>query len=119
MSKLSLGQRVADWVVSRVGSWPFILGQSLILGAWILWNLAYRSWDPAPFVLLNLILSFQAAYTGPMVLMSDIRQREEDRLEAQEAYANVQLIMERLDGQEVLLRKVLEGSPLDEPPDLR
>jgi uncharacterized membrane protein len=55
-----------------VGSWPFILIQSFLLMLWIALNLlAYNQhWDPYPFILLNLMLSFQAAYTAPIIMMS-------------------------------------------------
>src|SRR5262245_58491505 len=79
--RMTLGQRVADQVAAVVGSWPFIIVQSLLLFAWMTVNvyLAVReamqpgylhAWDPYPFILLNLVLSFQAAYTGPVVMMA-------------------------------------------------
>ena len=76
----TLGERVADRVAARVGSWPFIIIQTVILAMWILAN-AVLIWDwfrgkpldPYPFILLNLVLSFQSAYTGPVVLMSQNR----------------------------------------------
>lgn len=80
----TLGQRVADRVASWVGSWAFIGAQSALLGLWILVNLllGVHAWDPYPFICLNLLLSFQAAYTGPVVLMATNRQAEQDRLHA-------------------------------------
>ena len=87
----NVGEQVADAVAATVGSWRFIIIQSTLLAAWILLNsLAFFvwKWDPAPFILLNLMLSFQAAYTGPVVMMSQNRQSAKDRirddLEAQE-----------------------------------
>jgi uncharacterized membrane protein len=81
MEKASLdhraqGERVADAFASFVGSWPFIIGQSILLTLWIILNVTawLRHWDPYPFILLNLSLSFQAAYTGPIVMMSQNRQ---------------------------------------------
>ena len=71
----TLGQRAAEVVASRVGSWPFIIWQSVVLAAWVAWNAAgpaYR-WDTYPFVFLNLMLSFQAAYTGPIVMIAQNR----------------------------------------------
>lgn len=80
-------------VAASVGSWPFIIIQSTLLGAWILANgLLIKSWlggepfDPYPFILLNLVLSFQAAYTGPVVMMSQNRQAAKDRDEAEHDY---------------------------------
>lgn len=77
----SLGERVADHVAAFVGSWPFVIGQSIILAAWVAGNawLLSHPFDPRPFILLNLCLSFQAAYTGPIVLLSQNRQAAKDR----------------------------------------
>jgi uncharacterized membrane protein len=85
---LSLGDRLADRVVTIVGSWPFILIQSFLLMLWIALNLlAYNQhWDPYPFILLNLMLSFQAAYTAPIIMMSQNRQSEIDRMQARHDY---------------------------------
>lgn len=74
------GEKAADWVAATVGSWRFILIQSLLLSAWIAYNaVAGRPFDPFPFILLNLVLSFQAAYTAPVIMMSQNRQAEIDR----------------------------------------
>ena len=77
----TFGQRAAESVARFVGSWTFILGQSVLLAVWVTLNvLAYvRHWDPYPFILLNLGLSLQAAYTAPMILMAQNRQAEHDR----------------------------------------
>jgi uncharacterized membrane protein len=93
----SPGQRVADTVASLVGSWPFIITQSCFLVLWMATNVYLlimtkthpgflKAWDPYPFILLNLVLSFQAAYTGPVVMMSQNRQNEKDRLAAQQDF---------------------------------
>lgn len=60
-------RRIADRVKALIGSWRFILIQSVLLLLWIALNVtAYvAAWDPYPFILLNLLLSFQAAYTAP------------------------------------------------------
>ena len=83
-AELSLGQKVADAVASGMGSWRFILIQSAALLIWIILNItAYiRHWDPYPFILLNLALSFQAAYAAPFIMMAQNRQQEIDRKEA-------------------------------------
>jgi len=59
---LSLGQRISDGVAEMMGSWRFIIIQSTLLAAWVVLNIsAYiNHWDPYPFILLNLALSFQA-----------------------------------------------------------
>jgi uncharacterized membrane protein len=99
----TLGERVADGVAGSVGSWPFIITQSLLLAAWLLANaFLIRDWlggkpfDPYPFILLNLILSFQAAYTGPVVMMSQNRQTAKDRDEAEHDYEVNRDALERL-----------------------
>ena len=84
----SMGERVADLVALTVGSWRFIIIQSLLLALWILLNITAwaRNWDPYPFILLNLVLSFQAAYAAPIVMMSQNRQAEIDRRNAAHDY---------------------------------
>jgi len=61
------GQRIADVVAATMGSWNFIIIQSIILLIWIILNVTafMEQWDPYPFILLNLALSFQAAYARP------------------------------------------------------
>jgi uncharacterized membrane protein len=82
------GQRVADWVAATMGSWRFILIQSLLLAVWIALNVLgwLAHWDPYPFILLNLVLSFQAAYAAPIIMMSQNRQADKDRIAAQHDY---------------------------------
>ena len=82
--KLTIGQRIADQVAATMGSWTFIIIQSTILFFWIVLNVtAYvQRWDPYPFILLNLALSFQAAYAAPFIMMSQNRQQDIDRKEA-------------------------------------
>jgi uncharacterized membrane protein len=79
---------VSDEVAALVGSWPFIIIQSVILAIWIALNVVgfIEHWDPYPFILLNLVLSFQAAYTAPIIMMSQNRQAEIDRSAAQHDY---------------------------------
>ncbi len=83
-----LGARLADWVASGVGSWPFVLTQTLLLAGWIAGNAWFGpgAWDPFPFILLNLLLSFQAAYTAPIIMMSQNRLSEIDRRHAEQDY---------------------------------
>ncbi len=90
----TFGDRVADGVAEVVGSWSFILTQTALLGMWIVlnvvlaagWWASEKPWDPYPFILLNLVLSFQAAYTGPIVMMSQNRQAAKDRIAAENDY---------------------------------
>jgi uncharacterized membrane protein len=126
LAKLSLGQRIADRLAAAVGSWPFILVQSCLLLLWIAANLYLavmmkthpnfqKSWDPYPFILLNLVLSFQAAYTGPVVMMSQNRASERDRLIAQHDYEinctserELRVVMDHLAHQDRLLMDAVE-----------
>ncbi len=82
------GQRMADWVAAQVGSWRFILVQSTLLVLWIAINSVawIKGWDPYPFILLNLVLSFQAAYTAPIIMMSQNRLAAVDRQHAEDDY---------------------------------
>lgn len=86
--RLTLGTRAADWIAGAVGSWTFIIVQSGILVLWAVLNLTalIRHWDPYPFILMNLVMSLQAAYTAPMIMMSQNRQAARDRLEAHNDY---------------------------------
>lgn len=85
---LNFGQRLADTVASGMGSWRFIIIQTLIVAAWMILNfVAYvYHWDPYPFILLNLLFSTQAAYAAPIIMMSQNRQNERDRAQAQADY---------------------------------
>src|SRR5215475_1322970 len=87
-AQLTLGQRIADRVAATMGSWSFIIVQSVILTVWIILNvIAWIShWDPYPFILLNLALSFQAAYAAPFIMISQNRQAERDRHQAEEDF---------------------------------
>ena len=85
---LTLGQRISDGVAEMMGSWRFIIIQSSLLAGWVVLNIsAYiHHWDPYPFILLNLALSFQAAYAAPIIMMSQNRQSEKDRLQSKNDY---------------------------------
>jgi uncharacterized membrane protein len=85
-ASLTFGQRVADGVAAVMGSWRFIIVQSALLAVWLVLNiteLLFHAWDPYPFILLNLMLSFQAAYAAPIIMMSQNRQSAKDRLQAE------------------------------------
>lgn len=111
---LTVGQRIADRVAAVMGSWPFIIVQSTVLLVWIALNVtAYVArWDPYPFILLNLALSFQAAYAAPVIMMSQNRQQDIDRREATGDYRinvkaelEIELLHDKIDAlreQEVL-----------------
>src|SRR5438105_2892996 len=82
---LTRGERIADNAAALVGSWKFIIIQTLLVLIWLLLNiLAWDlKWDPYPFILLNLMFSVQAAYTGPILLLAGNRQATKDRAIAQ------------------------------------
>lgn len=103
---LAAGQRIADIVAATMGSWRFIIIQSTILVLWIALNVtAYvQRWDPYPFILLNLALSFQAAYAAPFIMMSQNRQQDVDRTKAAADYQvnikaelEIELLHEKID----------------------
>jgi len=89
--RLTPGQRLADRVASFGGSWPFILLFLAALAAWVIlntfilagWN---RTFDPYPYILLNLVLSMLAAIQAPVIMMSQNRHSEKDRIDAAHDY---------------------------------
>lgn len=85
---LTVGQRLADLIAAGMGSWKFIIIQSGILAIWVILNVIgwIKAWDPYPFILLNLALSFQAAYAAPIIMMSQNRQQDIDRKAAENDY---------------------------------
>jgi uncharacterized membrane protein len=89
-AKESLGDRLADAVANGMGSWSFIIIQTLIVIAWMVLNFVafMNHWDPYPFILLNLLFSTQAAYSAPVIMMSQNRQSERDRAKALADYEN-------------------------------
>jgi uncharacterized membrane protein len=109
--QLTIGQRIADTVADTMGSWRFIIIQSSMLAVWITLNLTawVNHWDPYPFILLNLTLSFQAAYAAPFIMMSQNRQASKDRIAAEidhqvnaKAELEVGLLLKRIDDLEQL-----------------
>ena len=90
---LTVGDKIADGVSLFVGSWKFVIAQSLIMTLWVVYNtyavvhlLQFHAFDPFPFVFLNLFMSAEAAYSTPFILMSQNRQAAHDRLAAEEDY---------------------------------
>jgi uncharacterized membrane protein len=122
--QLTLGQRIADVVADTMGSWRFIIIQSTLLAGWITLNVTawINHWDPYPFILLNLMLSFQAAYAAPFIMMSQNRQAAKDRIAAEidhqvnaKAEIEASLILKRFDDLDRLvdenqqeIKKILE-----------
>ena len=87
-TSLTPGQKIADAVAAGMGSWKFIIIQSVLLAIWIVLNVTafVEKWDPYPFILLNLALSFQAAYAAPFIMMAQNRQQDIDRKHAEDDY---------------------------------
>jgi uncharacterized membrane protein len=116
--QLTVGQRVADKVAVTMGSWGFIIIQATLLAAWIVINtiqLFFRAFDPYPYILLNLALSFQAAFAAPFIMISQNRQAAKDRLMAESDYhcnikgeVEVRNIMEHLDHQDTVIFQILQ-----------
>ena len=106
MAPLTAGQRIADAVAATMGSWRFIIIQSVLLTFWVVLNVTawIRQWDPYPFILLNLALSFQAAYAAPIIMMAQNRQQDIDRKAAENDYKinikaelEIELLHQKLD----------------------
>jgi len=85
---LDFGQRLADSVANGMGSWRFIIIQTIIVAVWMVLNVVafVGHWDVYPFVLLNLVFSTQAAYAAPIIMMAQNRQSERDRIQANEDF---------------------------------
>ncbi|MBZ4191503.1 DUF1003 domain-containing protein [Niabella beijingensis] len=106
-NKPSLGQRLADRVSGFGGSWPFIISFVLFLLIWIFINIYWmhnKGFDPYPFILLNLLLSCLAALQAPIIMMSQNRQEEKDRVRSKMDYMvnlkselEVRILHEKLD----------------------
>ena len=111
---LSFGQRIADGLANFMGSWPFIIGQTVIILFWIALNLvAYtQHWDPYPFILLNLLFSTQAAYAAPIIMMSQNRSAERDRHQALADYETNQKAEQEIEELQISLSRI-ENEKLD------
>ena len=111
---LTFGQRIADAVANGMGSWAFIIGQSVFVVIWMALNVVgfIRHWDVYPFILLNLIFSTQAAYAAPIIMMAQNRQGQRDRVQAQADYdTNIEAKLE-IESLQVQLTKI-ETEKLD------
>lgn len=83
----SVGERLADQIAAGIGSWRFLIVQTIAVLSWVGLNIIglVNRWDPYPFILLNLLFSVQAAYTGPVLLLAGNRQAQKDRLTLEHA----------------------------------
>ncbi len=118
----NLGEQLADSVANGMGSWKFIIIQSTIVGLWIVLNLLAfaKHWDPYPFILLNLLFSTQAAYAAPVIMMSQNRQAQKDRIRDDHEADEVDLLY-KINEQQLeilaLLRRELCPDPSGEAAD--
>ena len=87
VDEASVGERLADQIAAGIGSWRFLIVQTIAVCTWVALNVVgfINRWDPYPFVLLNLLFSVQAAYTGPVLLLAGNRQSQKDRLTLEHA----------------------------------
>jgi uncharacterized membrane protein len=86
--QLTFGERVSDRLADVAGSWSFIFSFGLVIGIWVLVNTVALThhWDKYPYILLNLLLSMLAAIQAPVIMMSQNRQEDRDRLRAEHDY---------------------------------
>jgi uncharacterized membrane protein len=102
----TLGERIADRAAAGIGSWTFLIIQTIAVLCWLTLNIIglTRHWDPFPFILLNLLFSVQAAYTGPVLLLAGNRQAQKDRLTLEHAAEEA----DKADHQNVEILKAIE-----------
>ncbi len=114
--KLTFGQKAADVITRFGGSWTFIIMFAVVLVTWVAVNswalIADGPFDPYPFILLNLVLSTLAAIQAPIILMSQNRENERDRIHAhydykvnRKAEREIEELQESMDKLKVLLRE--------------
>jgi uncharacterized membrane protein len=111
---LRFGSRLADSVAKGMGSWKFIIFQTILVILWMGLNLVgfFYHWDAYPFILLNLLFSTQAAYAAPIIMMSQNRQSERDRLQAQADYQTNIEAKQEIEALTIMLNR-LEVEKLD------
>lgn len=105
VDEASRGARIADRVTGFMGSWPFIIVQSVIVAIWLVGNiyLLSKPFDPYPFILLNLAFSTQAAYAAPLILLAGNRASLRDRMTLEHAAAEADI-------EDAQNRQLLEGN---------
>ena len=120
LDEAPLGARIADGVTGFMGSWKFIIIQTVIVTLWIGGNIFLLfNFDPAPFILLNLAFSTQAAYAAPLILLAGNRQSLRDRMTLEHAASEADIEekqnVELLSGNREILQRVeaLEQRILD------
>jgi uncharacterized membrane protein len=104
LDEASRGERIADQVTGFLGSWRFIIIQSVIVLIWVAGNIFLLfNFDPYPFILLNLAFSTQAAYAAPLILLAGNRASIRDRMTLEHA-------AEEADYEEVQNEQLLRGN---------
>lgn len=105
---LGFGSQLADSVTKSMGSWKFIIVQTILVVLWMSLNLVafFYHWDVYPFILLNLLFSTQAAYAAPIIMMSQNRQNERDRAQAQADYQTNIDAKEEIEALTIILNKL-------------
>ena len=111
---LDFGGKIADAVAKGMGSWKFIIIQTVLVILWMALNLIgyFYHWDVYPFILLNLLFSTQAAYAAPIIMMSQNRQNDRDRLHAEEDYKTNVDAKKEIEALSIIL-KTIEVEKLD------
>jgi uncharacterized membrane protein len=106
--RLTFGDRMADAVARRMGSWNFIVLQTIFVIAWMSLNLVglLQHWDPYPFILLNLLFSTQAAYAAPIIMMAQNRDVERDRMHAEQDYETNRRAKEEIEDLQTRLSRI-------------
>lgn len=114
LDSLNFGNRIADAVARGMGSWNFIIIQTIVVILWMTLNLVgfMYHWDVYPFILLNLLFSTQAAYAAPIIMMSQNRQSERDRMHAEEDYKTNVDAKKEIEALSLLLKNI-ETDKLD------
>jgi uncharacterized membrane protein len=101
----TFGELLADRISAGIGSWTFLIVQTVAVLIWLVGNaILFFHFDPRPFILLNLLFSVQAAYTGPVLLLAGNRQAQKDRLTLEHACAEA----DKADLQNVQILKAIE-----------
>jgi uncharacterized membrane protein len=102
----TFGERIADKAAAGIGSWKFLIIQTIAVLCWLTLNIIglTNHWDPFPFILLNLLFSVQAAYTGPVLLLAGNRQAQKDRLTLEHAAGEA----DKADEQNVQILQAIE-----------
>jgi uncharacterized membrane protein len=106
--EMTFGQRLADSVATGMGSWRFIIIQTIIVAVWMILNVVgfVYHWDVYPYILLNLLFSTQAAYAAPIIMMAQNRQNQRDRAQADEDFRTNVEAKKEIEELQILLNKI-------------